>query len=85
MKRFIFKSLAFIIPFLTIILFLFTVVRENHQFRASTGYYCKEFKSAFKDNSYFDVVAIGNSKLLSAIDKKTLEENNKHSVVNLGY
>jgi hypothetical protein len=47
-------------------------------------YYANEFESIYETPS-FDVIAIGNSKLLSAIDKKTLEANNKHTVAVLGY
>jgi hypothetical protein len=85
MLRYIYKLFEFIIPLFIIVLLLFNVASENHEFQPTSMYYNQEFESAFKDKNYFDVVAIGNSKLLSAIDKKTLEENNKHSVVNIGY
>lgn len=85
MSKFIYKLLIFILPFVVFILFLFIVAGKNHRFQPSNKYYYKEFEAAFGDNRNFDVIAIGNSKLLSAIDKNILEENNKHSVANLGF
>jgi hypothetical protein len=84
MRRFMYKVLGFIVPLIIIVLLLFIIGSINHQFRPNNSYYFKEFESAFNGGS-FDVITIGNSKLLSAIDKEILEENKKHSVVNLGY
>ena len=85
MKKFISKIAVFLFPLMLVIIVLFITGRNLHHFQPSNMYYYQEFEAAFSENSNFDVVLIGNSKLLSAIDKKKMEENNKHSVANLGY
>lgn len=84
MRKYIFRLITFITPLVLITFFLLIIARKHHQFQPSSMYYYKEFEHAFQGND-FDIVAIGNSKLLSALDKKTLEGNNKNSVANLGF
>jgi hypothetical protein len=58
--------------------------KVKHQFIPSTSYYSQDFKIAFQEKD-MDVIALGNSKLLSAINKNILEENKRNKVAVLGY
>ena len=67
---------------LTLIVFL--SVRSIHNFIPDDTYYCKEFENNFY-NVNNELVAIGNSKLLAAIDKQVLENEMQMSASLLGY
>jgi len=47
-------------------------------------YYNQEFNNAYKEKDY-EVIVIGNSKVLSAVDKYELEQKQKNKVAILGY
>lgn len=84
MKRFIIYIIFFsLIYFLLQIIFIGRFV-AHHQFRPSKMYYSSEFDSAFKERNS-EIIAIGNSKLLSSIDKEVLEEQLKFKTSILGY
>lgn len=84
MKRFVKRTTIFFLLLSLIIVVLIVVANRLHQFYPSEGYYHHEFNKAFeKGNS--DIVAIGNSKLLSALDKNTLEDKLELQISNLGY
>ena len=83
-KKYILKLLAFFIP-LAFFLFVFLYyAKTKHEFLPSSWYYAKEFNTAFKQKDR-QVLALGNSKVLSAIDKAVLEDNKQHAVALLGY
>ncbi|WP_452231446.1 hypothetical protein [Lacinutrix sp. MEBiC02595] len=84
MKSYISKIILFLIPLFLLVLLLLVLAKQKHQFRSSSYYYFDEFDSAFYEKDA-NIVALGNSKLLSAIDKTAFEENNQHKVAVLGY
>lgn len=84
MKRFIIQ--IFIISFLYFLLQFFILDRLgiNHRFQPNERYYNFEFNEAFKEKNA-ELIALGNSKLLSSIDKKIIEEELKLKTAILGY
>lgn len=52
--------------------FLFYIAKTHHYYPASI-YFSDEFEKALEDAQDFELIALGNSKLLASIDKKTLE------------
>lgn len=57
---------------------------RTHEFLPSDMYYSEEFENAFDQKDY-ELVAIGNSKLLSSLDKATLQTEFGLKSVILGY
>jgi len=84
MKKFIRKTIVFISILFLFLVLLILVASKLNQFYPFEGYYNKEFKEAFKKGNS-DVVAIGNSKLLSALDKNILEDKLDLQTSILGY
>lgn len=87
MRKFILTILFFgsmLIVVLATTLFSTHKIIKRQEFCASEMYYSEEFDYAFKKNN-IDIIALGNSKLLSAIDKKVLEDELNMKSVILGY
>ena len=84
MKIFLLKCTLFVGLLIFVTLSLHFVAKKNHKFLPSKLYYADDFKKAY-NNEKFDVLVLGNSKVLSAIDKVVLERNLNQSVVQLGY
>jgi hypothetical protein len=74
MKNYLIKILLFLIPLIFGSAILINYARLNHSFQASHQYYNKDFEYAF-NNRDVDIIALGNSKLLSALDKTVIEVN----------
>lgn len=71
-------------PLALLAVLMLMYAKQKHQFLPSSFYYYEEFENAFQEKD-MDVIALGNSKLLSAIDKSILEENTQQKVAVLGY
>nr|WP_321223012.1 hypothetical protein [uncultured Psychroserpens sp.] len=84
MKKYIVKVTQFFIPLFMVIVILSIYLKQKHQFLPSSSYYYKDFNTAFQEKD-MHIIALGNSKLLSAIDKNILQENNENKVAVLGY
>lgn len=84
MKKFIYKIIVFTFPLIFLPILAFQFVHKNHKFAPSEMYYNQEFNKAYKEKDY-EVIVLGNSKVLSAIDKSILEQKQKHKVAVLGY
>ncbi len=84
MKKYLLKISIFLIPLILGFLLLISYASRNHHFHASTWYYYKDFEYAFHEKD-IDILALGNSKLLSALDKTVMEDTLKKSVALLGY
>ncbi len=83
MRKFIFQILLFIlIP--TILLGIYYISTSTiHKFLPSKSYYYDDFNSAF-DSKDADVLALGNSKLLSALCNQTYNKLTDKKLYNLG-
>jgi hypothetical protein len=87
MRKFIITILRFSLVFLVVsaitVSFLTKIV-ERVEFPDSDMYYSDEFDYAFKEKN-IELLALGNSKLLSALDKSTLEDELNMKCAILGY
>lgn len=84
MRKFIYKISSFLFVGSLIILISYFFISHKHTFIPNNMYYCNEFNKAFKNGNY-DLIAIGNSKLLSSIDGNVLKKELKLSNAILGY
>ena len=84
MKYFLKKIVLFSIKPILLITILLFFTNQIHEYSPSTAYYSDEFNKAFNQKD-FELIAIGNSKLLSSIDKKVLEEKLTFKSAILGY
>lgn len=84
MKKILIRFVWFVLPLLIIIFGSLLFVNNTFRFLPSDLYYYNEFNKVFTEKDY-DLVAIGNSKLLASIDKSALsKELNLKSAI-LGY
>ncbi len=56
----------------------------GHEFKSSRMYYADEFNRAFQERD-FDLIALGNSRVLASLDRRILEEGVALKSANLGY
>lgn len=84
MKKFLYKFTLFLVLLILVVLSIHLLAKRNHVFISNELYYKDAFNKAYKYGD-FDVLVLGNSKVLSAIDKKTLTENKQNNVGMLGY
>lgn len=84
MEYFIKKVCGFVFTGIVLTVILYVILSSNHKFLPSINYYNKEFNKAFKNKDY-ELIALGNSKLLSSIDAIVLNKNLNLRSVNLGY
>lgn len=84
MKKFIKRITAFLGVLLLLLVIILSIINMTHSFLPSKMYYNEEFNSAFREGD-FELIALGNSKLLSSLDKTVLEEQLKLRTVILGY
>lgn len=84
MKYFLKKIILFIgigiVPFLI----FYSFIVYNHVFLPSEMYYSNEYNESFT-NGNKELIAIGNSKLLSSLNKTVIEKKLDVSMANLGY
>ncbi|CAM1333286.1 hypothetical protein [Tenacibaculum aestuariivivum] len=84
MKKFLLKIILFsAIPIFIIIILLFMMDRL-HKYTPSKMYYSNEFNKAFNKKDV-ELIALGNSKLLSSIDKEKLDQKTGLKSAILGY
>lgn len=84
MKNFIINLLFFGFTTVTVLFLILISFKSFHSYTSSDMYYSNEFNNAFKNRNY-QVLSIGNSKSLSAIDISTLKNQIGMSSVNLAY
>lgn len=84
MKSFIKKISVFSLWFLLFCSIVLVLIKSSHEFLPSEMYYSNEFKNAFKEKD-IELIAIGNSKLLSSIDKNILQNELGLKSAILGY
>jgi len=83
-KTYIKKIVLFLIPLIAITVLMINCASGKHQFHSSSWYYHDDFQYAFQKGDA-ELLALGNSKLLSAIDKEVLEDHKQRKVALLGY
>lgn len=83
MKRFIFFFSIFSLLYILIQAIIIRSVASKYKFSDSEMFYSKEFNNAFSSKK-LDLIAIGNSKLLSSINKKIIEDSLKLKTANCG-
>jgi len=81
---FIEKISNFILIGFALIIIFYLLLSFSHKFLPSTDYYNEEFNQAFENRNY-QLIALGNSKLLSSIDVNVLNRKLSIKSVNLGY
>ena len=84
MKYFLKKVILFSIKPLILIIILLSLASWVHKYAPSKMYYYSEFNKAFNQRD-LELIALGNSKLLASIHKKTLEESLGLKSAILGY
>ena len=84
MTKFIKTLSSFFSVFFLSALLLFIVVSSLHKFLPSKLYYSEEFNNAFEQKNA-QLIAIGNSKLLSSIDVSVLQDELSLNSALLGY
>tara|TARA_Y100000385_G_C13027848_1_gene609307 strand:- start:371 stop:1309 length:939 start_codon:yes stop_codon:yes gene_type:complete len=84
MKKFVINMLFFGISTITLLFLILISFKTFHIYTNSDMYYGNEFNNAFKNRNY-ELLSIGNSKSLSAIDMSTLKNEIGMSSVNLAY
>lgn len=84
MKKFLFRYLLFLVLVTSVVVVIHIVAKLNHQFLPNKFYYADDFTATFETGNS-DVLILGNSKVLSAIDKPTLEKRSGHKVGQFGY
>lgn len=84
MKHFIINFTTYLVVLILLIFVIVFILSEKHQFKPSPKYNYKEFNSAFNNKNY-DLIAIGNSKLLSSLDKEILQNKTNFKSAILGY
>lgn len=82
MGKFIIKTSAFLIFVIFFTITIFVFVFSKLEYVPSEMYYSNEFNKAFKEKD-FDVIVIGNSKVLSSIEKGVLDSrlNSKSAIL----
>ena len=70
MSQFLIKLILFVLSFKLLLFVLILFISKIHTFLPNDMYYYNEFEEALSEN-YFDILAIGNSRLLSSLDKKS--------------
>ncbi len=83
MKKFTYSVLKFSTAFIFISIILLIIASRLHRFQPSEMYFHEDFQNINK--SEFQVLALGNSKLLSSIDKKTFERKSGNDLGMFGY
>lgn len=84
MRYFIKNLLQLISIYLIIQVGLIYIFHKCHHFKPSEMYYSNEFNQAFGEKTS-DIIGLGNSKLLSSIDKQIFEDKMKLQMSILGY
>lgn len=84
MKKFLLRYVVFLMLLALVIVSIHITAKMNHQFLPSKFYYAEDFSVAFETGDS-DALILGNSKVLSAIDKSTLEKNMNCKIGQFGY
>lgn len=84
MKTFINKILIFLLIGFLPLGIVYSIISYNHSFLPNSMYYSNEFNKAFKNGNY-ELIAIGNSKLLASLSGNILNKELGLSNAILGY
>lgn len=84
MKYYLLNLAAFSVVLILLFLGTVFILSEIHEFKPSTYFHYKEFNSAFIERDY-ELIAIGNSKLLQSLDKDILQKKINLKTVILGF
>lgn len=84
MKHYLLNFTAFLAGLILLIVGIVIFLSKIHEFKPSPKYNYKEFNKAFLEKDY-DLIAVGNSKLLCSLDKRIIQNKTNLKSAVLGY